>query len=855
MVEGDEKTDIYSILSHEFRRDILLLLEKEGYIQYTDLLNKLNLDSTGQLNFHLKKLGSLIGKDNKSYFLTQDGKRIIKILNLNKRILSGEDIEYLKSKGSAINRVGVIICNCNTEISNIVNIHSLHNYVSKLKRVVSVKIFENLCQEKNLEKINDWVKENFLNKVVIAACSPKTHQNIFERLFKGVIDSANIEIANIREQCCWVHDSTSSQINHLNALNKAELLIEAAVERVSLQKEIKIKKVEVEKTCAVIGGGIGGMTVALNITKAGFKVYLIEKAPTLGGKVARWHRIYGMGDCSICFVSELIGELVKEKNIEIFTNTEIESVSGEVGHFTLNLIKRPRYVDEDKCTGCKQCIDVCGIEKTNEYEFGLGIRKIIHLPFQNCYPYLPLIKEEDIKDCINCGICRRTCLNKAIDFNQESEKIKIIVGAKVIAIGSNLYSHLEEYHYDPKNDIITSPEFERILASDGITQGKILKLSNMKPPKAISIIQDVGPRNYENEYSDILALKYLNCIKLKNPKCEVNIFCDLKRIKNNQQLLLKSVDPRFLYAKEIKVEHRENGNVIIADSVEFPSDLIILNINAIPNEDLRELRKILDFTLDDTGFMSEETLASGIYGVGSIFGPLSYQSTKSTANYVALKVISLLSNDYLLEESTGVEINEEKCGLCGLCVQCCPFNSLVIEKEKIHVDKFKCKGCGTCVSICPTNAIEMNINTSEKILKTIETYSKFQEHPKIIAFCCQSCGYAAADDAGLKKIFYYPNIFIVKVPCTGRVDTNFILKSFKLGFDGVMIIGCRNDACRYIDGIDKAKKRVRLLKKIFGPKMEKRLFLENMNAVEGQKFAKIVNKFYQSLKEERNIEA
>ena len=198
-------------------------------------MEKLGLETTGQLNFHLKKIGSLIDKDKKSYFLTEDGKRILKILNLNKRILSGEDIDvYLDTKGSEISRIGVIICNCNTEISRVINIISLQNYVKKLKNVVSVRVFENLCQQKNFTKITNWVKDNFLNKIVIAACSPRTHQLLFERIFDEVIDRHNIEIANIREQCCWVHEFKEKNIEPSISLEKAKLLIEAAVERVNL---------------------------------------------------------------------------------------------------------------------------------------------------------------------------------------------------------------------------------------------------------------------------------------------------------------------------------------------------------------------------------------------------------------------------------------------------------------------------------------------------------------------------------------------------------------------------------------------------------------------------------------------
>ncbi len=848
--------DIYSILSHPFRRKILFLLEKEGYIPYTDLMEKLGLETTGQLNFHLKKIGSLINKDKKSYFLTEDGKRILKILNLNKRILSGEDIgEYLDSKGSEISRIGVIICDCNTEISNVINIIGLENYVNKLKNVVSVRIFDNLCQQKNFTKITNWVKNNFLNKIVIAACSPRTHQLLFERIFDDVIDHPNIEIANIREQCCWVHQFKEKNIDPSISLEKAKLLIEAAVERTNLQKKVKVKRVEVEKSCAILGGGIAGITLALNLARAGIKVYLIEKSATLGGKVARWHRIHNMGDCSICFISELISEVVNENNIKILTNTEIEDVSGEVGAFTIDLVKKPRYIDIKKCTGCKQCIEVCSIEKPDQYEFDLSYRKIIYIPFIHSYPYVPLIDEEDIKNCLNCRICERVCVNKAIDLTQKGEKIKIKVGTKVIAIGSDLYGNLEEYHYNPQKNIVTSPEFERILSSDGITEGKLLRLSDKKPINSISIIQEVGPLKYLADYSEILAQKYIEDIKIRNPDCEVNVFYDLSKLKDKDEILLRSSNPAFIYANKITIESNKDVNYVIADNIEFQSDMIVLNLKYVPNKDLKNLRKYMDFTLDDNGFMSEETLASGIYGVGTIFGPLDYKSTISTANNVALKVISLLFKDYLIAEFSGIELDENKCGLCGLCSQICPYNAITLESDKINIDKFKCKGCGTCVSVCPTNAIDLNIDTSKKILKTIEVLSKFNKSPKIIVFCCRSCGYAAADDAGLKKISYYPNIFIIRVPCTGRVDTNFIIRSFEMGFNGVMIIGCRKDACRYIDGVEKIENKIKILKNVLGKKFFGRIILEHMNAVEGNKFAEIVNKFYTQLSEEIKFEA
>lgn len=831
-------------------------LDREGYLSYTDLMEKMGLDTTGQLNFHLKKLGSLINKDNKHYFLTEDGKRILQILNINKRILSGEELdEYMASKGSEISRVGVIICNCNTEISKAINVDLLENYVSKIKNVISVKRFKNLCQQKNFDKISQWVKDNYLNKIVIAACSPKTHQVLFERIFKDVIDSVNIEIANIREQCAWVHHYDVKKRDPIKLLEKAKLLIEAAVDRVVLQESIKVKRVEIQKSCAIIGGGIAGMMLALNLSRAGIQGYLIEKSPTLGGKVARWNRIHEMGDCSICFISELIAELAKEKNIKIYTNTTVENITGEVGNFSINLLKRPRFVEEKKCTGCMQCVNVCSIEKPDQYEFGLTTRKIIYIPFIHSYPYVPLIDQEDIKNCLKCRICERACINKAINLDQKEQEIKINVGAKVIAIGSDFPSDLEEYKHDPQNDVITSQEFERLLSSDGLTEGQVLKLSDKTPPNSISIIQGVGGKEKIARFNDILVLKYLNSISGRLPDAKINVFYDLSRLEKDRNFYLTPIDSRVHYVNEIEIIERYNEKYVKTDLGEYQSDLIILNTNMVPNRDLKSFRKIMDFTLNDEGFMSNETLASGIYGIGTVLGPLDYQKTVSSANQAALNILSLLSQDFLDAEFSGIEIEEEKCGLCGLCVASCPYNAITTDHDKIIIDKFKCKGCGTCVSVCPSNAIEMNIDTSQKIINTVEIFSKFKSRPRIIAFCCQSCGYAAADDAGYKKLWYTPNVFIIKVPCTGRVDTDFIIKSLEFGFDGVLIIGCRRSACRYIDGVEKVEKKIKLVKEILGDRYKNRIILKHMNAVEGNKFANVINDFYHQLEEEIKYEA
>ncbi len=812
-------------------------------MQYSDLLRELNIETTGQLNFHLNKLGSLITKDRKAYRLSDDGKTIIRIMEINEKLLSGEEIEKIESRTTELSRVGIIICTCGSEVEQPINVESLKNRVSRINNVVSVAVFDNLCQEKNQKKINKWFKDNFINKVVIAACSPRTHSHIFNRIFENLIPITNIDFANIREQLCWVNSKKP-----VEALEKARLLIEAAVERVILQKEIKTKTVEVQKSVAVIGGGIAGMNLAIKLAEAGLKVYIIEKSPSLGGKVARWSKIEGVLDCASCFLSEQILALVQEKNIEILTNTEILNVSGSVGNFTIELIRKPRYVDEDKCTGCKRCMSICTITKKNEYEYGLDERKLIYIPFVHAYPYAATIDEEDIEKCRECRVCERACLNKAINLDEKPTIMTIKVGAKVLAIGADLYQDLEKYNYDPNKNIITSAEFERILASDGPTQGSLVKLSDGKEPKKISIIQSLGNQNLSSEYCYILCRKYLEMIKEKLPDCEVEIFVENETGPENKLAIINFAE-EVRSVKILGIRTEGGKKVINTEQGDFESDLIILNVGMVPSKHLTELRKTLDFAFDDNGFMSKETLGSGIFGCGTVTGPKDYHTTIAESNDVALQIISLLSRDYLLADISGIDIDYDACGLCGLCISICPFNAISCEEDKIIIDDFKCKGCGVCVSVCPTKALEMNVETSEKILKSIDVYSKYSHKPKIMAFCCEHCGYAAGDEAGLKKIQYNPNIFIEMVPCTGRVDTEFLLKSFEQGFDGVLVVGCKHGSCRYIDGINKLEKKIKILKNVGIPKVEDRLVLSSLNAVEGYRFAEIVNRMHNKLVE------
>ncbi|MHA1369127.1 MAG: DUF7347 domain-containing protein, partial [Promethearchaeota archaeon] len=505
--------DIYALLSHPMRRKILRLLEKKGFLRHSDLMENLRLSSTGKLNFHLSKMENLVKKDphTSAYYLSEEGKQVIYLLNLNEKILRGDDLPFITAMEMNVNRIGVIICKCAGELSQVVDTKILANHIRKVADVVSVLVLDTLCQEKHRKEVQDWCKEHYINKIVIAACSPKTHRHIFEAHLAGTIERQYLEVANLREQCVWVHGEYDGKDM---IQRKAQLLVEAAIERVKIQKGITTQTVKVLKSVAIIGAGVGGMNLALKLAKTNIKVYLIEKSPTLGGKAARWNKISGIADCSICFISELIAGIIANENITVFTNAEITKVDGHVGHFVITITQHPRYVDVEKCNGCGRCSQICQLNKPNPLDFGLSSRKRIFIPYVNAYPFAAVIEEDTIDECRTCRICERACPSHAINLDEVPKQIKLNVGAKVIAVGTDL----------PQNnwsnpDIIMNYQLERLISNEGITGGAILKRSDGRSPRSIGIIHQAiisgfkRPTKREKKLLETLLQKYIHSLK------------------------------------------------------------------------------------------------------------------------------------------------------------------------------------------------------------------------------------------------------------------------------------------------------------------------------------------------------
>ena len=824
---------IYTILSHPVRRKILLLLEAQGKLSYTDLLDKLTI-SSGKLNYHIKEMSELLEKDDKAYILSDSGYNALKLMNVSMKIMAGEEVsDVIPSASEEITRIGVVICRCNHEISDFIDVTELIRHLSRLKNVVSVLDFENICQERNLRFIKKWIQDNFINKVVIGACSPRTHHQIVNLTNQIKIDAFGI--ANIREQCAWVHRNDKQ-----GATEKAKSLLEAEISKIRGRTTIPQKKNPVEKSIAVVGGGLAGITLSQYLAQMQLKVYLIERSPTLGGISSRWSRISGISDCATCVLNEEILELTGSKNVEIITNAEVTEISGNIGNFEVRIVKEPRFVDENECIGCLRCLEACPQVRKNEFEMGLGDRKVIHLPFPHCHPYVPLIYSDDIETCKECTLCADNCQSNAIDLEMKAFPIKITVGAIVFATGCDLYRDLSEWGYNPLNDVINTPELERILAGDGPTYGEILKISDKKKPKNIAIIQCVAKEKTCSHYCCDLAFKYLDEIKGKDPSIEVEIFYDKELMPDREILGMFSPSEEIRVTKNLQISINGRTKTVWASNEEKEFDMIVLNVGMIPSNDLHKLRRVVGFSVDENGYLREETLVSGCYACGSVTGPKTYHETVADAKDKAIQIASKLSEDYIITNEQGLAVDPEKCGLCGLCTLVCPYVALSLEEGEVKIDTFKCQGCGICIPICSSGAISFGFDTTSEVVNTLRILSKALIHPKIIAFCCSSCGYSAADHAGIKRLEYPVNVFVVEVPCAGRIDSVFLLKAFEYGFEVVNIFGCSDNVCKYFGGSKKAKEKVEILRKLVKDKRKKINFIP-VSAVDGTKFAETIN--------------
>jgi heterodisulfide reductase subunit A len=600
-----------------------------------------------------------------------------------------------------------------------------------------------LCSPAGKKFFSKVIGERKINNIIVAACSPKLHLKTFQDLAEEKnINISRVQMANIREQCAWVTTDTRE------ATEKAKSLIHAAVNRLKHSEDLQKKTLEVNSDVMVIGGGIAGMEVARTMSRAGRKVFLVERNISIGGSVMKTEDLAPNMECSPCLMAPLLSEIRDDENIDVIAHAEIEQVLGFFGNFTVRIRKKPRYVNET-CIGCEECFAVCPVSTKNEFHHGLGERKAIYQLFPGQVPPSVVI---DRNICLffkegTCKKCVPACPFGSIDFEEQEEKITVNVGSLVLATGysNGRLDEFPELSYGKLDNIFTAYEFESLASSNGPTGGKVT-LKDGSDPGTLAVIHCAGSLNekgisYCSGICCTHAVKVGELIKKQNPAVKVyNIHNDLVFSSPGEfNFYREQIEKGTAFIKcqdlqSVRVSKSEkSGKLTINGNGIYPidADMVILATGVRPHESVTTLSDMLATERDRYGYLEPDhpllhatgSELDGIYTAGCASKPANVAESCTQAQAVSGDILSKLIPGREIElEIYTAYVNEEKCAGCKLCLSVCPYRAIYFDSGKniSMVNEAICRGCGTCAAACPGAAIGARDFTDEQIYAEIE---------------------------------------------------------------------------------------------------------------------------------------
>ena len=662
-------------------------------------------------------------------------------------------------------RIGVFVCWCGENIAHNVDVERVAAEAARLPGVACSVAYKYMCSDPGQTLIRQKIVAERLTGVVVASCSPHMHLKTFRKAAqKEGLNPYLVEMANIREHCSWVHH------DRRQATAKAVELVGMAVAKVRCDHALVPISIPVTRRALVIGGGVAGIQAALDIADAGYKVVLVEREPSIGGKMAGLSETFPTLDCSQCILTPRMVDAGQHPNITLHTYSEVETVDGYLGNFRVTIRKKARYVDIDKCTGCGQCWTACPSKKNpREFDFGMGNRTAIYIPFPQAVPARPVI---DAAACLRltkgkCGLCAKKCQAEAIRFDDEDRLVTEEVGAIVVATGYKLYSvgkqqanqqvsGYGEYGYGRSPDVIDSLQFERLVSASGPTSGEVRRPSDGQVPKTVVFVSCVGSRDnakgisYCSKVCCMVNAKHTMLYKHKVHDGQAHVFyMDIRSGgKNYDEFVRRAIEQDGVHYHRGRVSKitRENGRLVVrgvdtlaGEALTIEADLVVLAAAMCPADNVEELAQKLNVGYDEFGFLSEshpklrpvETNAAGVFVCGACQGPKDIPESVAQATAAAGKVLIMFSHEQLTREPEIAKVNEVTCAACFACARACPFNAIEraeirdrkgqLVKRTARVNPGLCMGCGTCVAICPSKSADLEGFTEQQIYAMVES--------------------------------------------------------------------------------------------------------------------------------------
>ena len=639
-------------------------------------------------------------------------------------------------------KIGVYICHCGLNIANTVDVEAVREFAKSLPNVVAGHNYTYMCSDPGQALITNDIKELGLTHVVVASCSPRMHEPTFRAAIqKAGLNPYVLEMANIREQCSWVH--TDRKLATLKAMD----LVASAVAKVAWLVPLQEREVGVTEAALVIGGGIAGMQAALDIADAVFQAYLVEKQPYLGGRTAQLNATFPTMDRVSDLLAPMLKRVNEHPNIRVLTSADVQKVDGYVGNFRATVRQRATFVDATKCDACGKCVDACPVAVPDAFNAALTTRRAIYRPT----PDSPFVIDEQqcryVQDhvCMSDPRCVAACSQSAIDFSQTEKVSEIDVGAIIVATGAATFDAAAkpELGFGAYSNVITSLQFERLANATGPTGGKIE--TNGKAPKDVVFIQCVGSRDqttgnvYCSRVCCMVNAKQAHIVKEKFPDAKVTVFyADVRAFGKGHEEFYDTVRKEGVrYRRGYVSEVFKRGEKIVVRAedtlmqkpVEVEADLVVLGIGLTPRAETDEVANILGLPRSGDGFLLEvhpklrpvETAMDGVFLAGTCQGPKDIVDTLAQARAAASSALAPLCRGKVKVESATSQVNEEVCAGCGLCVATCPYGAPALNPRtgKARVNAVLCKGCGACEAACPSKAIQVMQFTPRQVLSQV----------------------------------------------------------------------------------------------------------------------------------------
>ena len=652
-------------------------------------------------------------------------------------------------------RIGVFVCHCGSNIAGTVDCKAAAESALALPDVVYATDLMYTCAEPGQAAIEQAIHDYNLTGVVVASCSPRMHEPTFRRTVERAgLNRYMFEMANIREHVSWIGKDMVANTN------KACELIGMAVAKLRNNRPLYAQRFDITKSVLVIGGGVAGIQAALDCADGGVPVILVEKEPTIGGKMAKLDKTFPTVDCSACILGPKMVDVAQHPNITLYACSEVDDITGYVGNFDVKIRRKATYVDWSKCTGCGTCTEKCPSKKVpDRFNENMGLTTAINIPFPQAIPKRASINPQYCRKLTTgkCGICAKVCPTKAIDYTMKDEIITVKVGSVIAATGYDLmdWTVYQEYGGGKYPDVITSLQYERLLNASGPTGGHIVRPSDGKEPKKVVFIQCVGSRDKSigrplcSGFCCMYTAKQAVLTKDHIPDSQSYVFyMDIRAVgKLYDEFTRRAIEEygtEYIRGRVSKIYPDGNGQYVVCgvdtllgQRIEVTCDLVVLAVGIEASHGASHLAEKLRISYDQYGFFLEghpklrpvETNTAGVFLAGVCQGTKDIPSSVAQGSAAAAKVLALFSRDKLENDPQIAHVNPARCVACGKCIRCCPFGAIKEEtfrgQLKAKVIDTVCQGCGICTSTCPQGAIQLSHATDNEILAEVNLLCQY----------------------------------------------------------------------------------------------------------------------------------